>query len=717
MIAASLVVSPGVMAGSLEVKVVDEKGAGLPGAAVTIPGTHLEATTDAEGVARFPSVPDGEHDVAARLTGFSGARREVVVAGSEARVTITLGATLHFTESVTVAPGRSDTFDSFQPTDVLGAENLQQRLAGSLGDTLGAQPGVSVRSLGPGPARPVIRGLDGDRVLVVEDGARTGDLSSQSGDHGVAVDPATATQIEVVRGPATLLYGSNALGGVVNLVSEEIPRRPRTGATGAAVLQGATANEEAGAAGHVGFGDGAWALRVGGAARRSGDFETPEGAVANSRTSHRGGGGAVSRTGADGYLGASYQYATTEYGLPAVGEEAVELNPRRHRLDVRGERRNLPGLLSGLKLEAAFRDYRHEEIEVETGEVGTAFRNRTAEGKLLLNHRPVGRLKGTLGLWGHHRRYRSVGEEALAPATRQGNLAAFFYEEVAFRHVVLQLGGRYDRTRFDTDEAAGGERPPVRDRSFHTFSGSLGVVGHLGHDLTVAASLARAARSPSLEELYNHGLHPGNFAFEIGDAGLETEVGHGLDVSLRYRSRRVSAEATWFVNRIDRFIFPRQTGEVEEEAGLPVVEFVAADAGLRGFEARLDLGLGEGLWLELGADSVRGELRGNGPPLPRMPPRRARVGLRFETQRWHVQGEVRAGARQGRVYGVETPTAGYALLAAHASYRLGRGRAAHLLTLRLDNAGDRRYRNHLSYIKDAVPEMGRSLKLVYSVRF
>jgi iron complex outermembrane receptor protein len=259
------------------------------------------------------------------------------------------------------------------------------------------------------------------------------------------------------------------------------------------------------------------------------------------------------------------------------------------------------------------------------------------------------------------------------------------------------------------------ERPEVPKRDFTNFSASAGVLGYLRDDLTLALNLARAARNPSLEELYNLGPHPGNFAFEVGDPTLPTEVAYGADLSLRYRGQRFAAEATAFVNSIDEFIFPFQTGETEE--GLPVVNFTSADSRFTGFEAHVDAGLTRSLWLVLGGDAVRGELRDGGGALPRIPPYRLWAGLRVEHKGLHLEGEVKNVGEQARVYGAETPTAGYTVLNFHGSYQITTGHAVHTVTVRADNVADELYRNHLSYVKDLAPEMGRSFRLVYGVRF
>jgi iron complex outermembrane receptor protein len=710
----SVLIATSVCAATVVVNVSDPDGRPVARASVKLVPSSREIPTDAEGVARFDNVAAGTYDVAVRHPGFAPARTEITVAdASPLSVPVGLTTQAHFSESVTVSPQARDTFESYQPASVLGGEDLQQRLGNTLGATLASEPGVNVRSFGSGNARPVVRGLDNDRVLILENGARTGDLSSQSADHGVTLDPATATRIEVVRGPATLLYGSSAIGGVVNLVSDEIATRPETGVHGAFTLQGATADENAGVAGNLSGGNGRFAYRANASAQRTDDYDTPDGKVPNSQSNSKSAGGSVSTTGENGYLGASYQYVDTRYGVPFVEEGGTTLHPRRHRLDLRGEKRNMDGFLSGIKFQGAFRDYTHDEIEA-SGQIATTFTNKVTEGNLYLNHKAFGPLTGTFGMRGEYRDYNTVGEEALAPPTTQKSLSGFLYEELTFRHVSVQFGGRVDHSSFDPNGAAV-ERPDVPARDFTNFSASLGLLGYLRDDLTIALNLARAARNPSLEELYNLGAHVGNFAFEIGDPTLPTEVAYGADLSLRYRGRRFEGSGTVFINSIDRFIFPFQTGEVEED--LPVVNFISADSRFTGFEAHLDARLTEDLWLVLGGDAVRGELRDDGGPLPRIPPYRVWAGLRFDKKGFHLEGEVKNVGTQDRVYGAETPTDGYTVVNAHASYQITTGRTVHTITLRSDNLGDELYRNHLSYIKDLAPEMGRTFKLVYGVRF
>ena len=692
-------------------------------ATVIVEGTALETATDAQGRFTLENVPAASEHVIIAAPGFMPLRADLVIsAAGAAPLDAVLDQEVHYTEVVSVSPEARDLFASYQPTSVLAGQDLSRELQGSLGATLQAQPGVAERSFGPGPSRPVIRGLDGDRVLILENGQRVGDLSSQSGDHGVPVNPASASRIEVVRGPATLLYGANAIGGLVNVIDETIPSRPTQGAHGSVVFDTGSASAEANAATALAFGNGRWAAHVGGSGRRNGDVNTPAGRIANTQSRGGFGNAGLSFTGTRGFVGASYGYDDTRYGIPFVEEGQVELTPRRHVFAARTEVTGLGRAIDGIRADFAARRYQHDEVVA--GVIGTHFENDTNEVNVFFRQRPAGRLTGTIGGWVLQRQFSVAGDEALSPDVRESGAAAFFYEEVAWPHVTWQFGARINHATFEPE---GGLRP----RSFTDASGSLGLLfrpAAAGDRLTFAVNLARAARNPALEEMYFFGPHPGNFAFEVGNADLESEHAIGVDGSIRWRAPRFSGEVTVFRNRIDDFIFrsPVRAADLpglfpdvepEEFEEFPVIQFTGADSVLYGFEAHTDVQLTQTLGLEVGLDYVRGQLQEQDAPLPRIPPLRGRLGLQYQRNALQIGGELQAVSRQSRVFGEETPTAGYQLLKLFGSYSFESGPATSTVTVRLDNATDELYRNHLSLIKDVVPEMGRSFRLTYAVRF
>jgi len=686
-----------------------EAGQPLSGALVVIDELRLEVRAGEDGSYTFENVPPGEYHVGVRAEGYSTRRTEVSVGATPVELNIAIDFDLHFAEVLSVSPNARPQFESYQPTTVLDGQQLTKMLEATVAATLSESPGIALREFGPGPARPVIRGLDGDRVSVLEDGQRMGDLSSQSGDHAVPSNPAAARKIEVIRGPATLLYGANAIGGLVNVITDSIPNQPTNGAAGNVTLNYGSNGGAAGAAADVHVGNGRFALHFGGAGNRTGNYQTPEGQVENSQSRMGMGQLGGSWTGAKSYAGASYGYDDSKYGIPIVEEGQIQLTPKRHSFSARAGGQNLGGWLQAYRATLGVRNYQHSELEGDA--IGTTFHNDTIEGEVLLSHKRAGRLVGSFGAWFLNRAFSAIGAEALSPPVDQQAFAGFLYEEIESSHATVQFGGRLDHAEYRPE---GG----LRARDFNEFSGSVGLLlkpQAANDNLVLALNVARAARYPALEELYYFGPHPGNLAFEIGNEDLDAEHALGFDVSVRGRGTRFEVELSFFRNDISNYIFREPTGEIEEE--FPVVRNVAADSMLTGLEAHADLKLTDALTLEVTYDRVRGELKDSGDPLPRIPPQRLRGGLTYQKNAFQIGGSVQAVATQDRVFGDELPTDGYATARFFASYSFTAGGVLNTITARLDNATDRLYRNHLNYLKDLLPETGRSFKVVYAMGF
>ena len=681
----------------------------MAGALVVIDELRREVTAGADGAFVFTNVPPGQYHVGVRAEGYSTRRTEVTVGTTPATLNLAVDFDMHFAEVVSVSPNARPQFESYQPTTVLDGQELTKNLEATVGATVSEAPGIALRAFGPGPARPVIRGLDGDRVAMLEDGQRMGDLSSQSGDHAVPSNPAAARKIEVVRGPATLLYGANAIGGLVNVITDSIPSEKTQGSSGNFTLNYGSNGTATGGAGDIHVGNGTFALHFGGAGTRSENYSTPDGVVDNSQARTALGQVGASWTGEKSYFGASYGYDDSKYGIPVVEEGSISLTPKRHSFSVRAGGKNLDGWLQSYRATLGVRQYEHSELEGT--EIGTTFHNDTVEGEVLLSHQRVGRLVGSFGGWFMNRAFDAVGAEALSPPVDQQAYAGFLYEEVESPHATLQFGGRLDYASY---KPQGGLRP----RDFIGFSGSVGLLlkpQAANDNFVVALNLARAARYPALEELYYFGPHPGNLAFEIGNDALDAEHALGFDVALRGRGKRFEGEVAFFRNDITNYIFREPTGEVEEN--FPVVKNVAADSVLTGFEVHGDVKLTSELTAEVTYDRVQGELKASGDPLPRIPPSRLLGGLTYQQNAFQIGGSVQAVSEQTRVFGDETPTDGYVTARFFASLSFNRGGVLNTVTARLDNAANESSRNHLNYLKDVLLETGRSFKVVYTLGF
>ncbi len=729
---------PAAQTGTTLSGVIRQVGSDEPmgGALVIIDELRRETRTQPDGSYRFEGIPPGQYHVGVRAEGYTTRRTEVTVGTTPATLDLSVEFDLHFAEVLSVSPNPRPQFESYQPTSVLTGQDLARQLDTTVAGTLQSEPGIAMRAFGTAPARPVIRGLDGDRVVVLEDGQRTGDVSSQSGDHGVPVNPAAARKMEVVRGPATLLYGANAIGGLVNVISDQIPSERTTRPSGNFTFDLGSNGAQSGAAGDVHVGNGQWAFHFGGSGQRIGDYTTPEGDVDNSqsRTGTVSLGGAW--TGDNSYVGASYGYTDMKYGIPVVEEGSISLDPRRHAFNVRAGGTALPGFVQSYRATLGIRRYEHRELEGD--EIGTTFDNDQLEGEVLLSHRKAGGLLGSFGGWLLNRQFQAVGEEALSPPVDQNSVAGFLYEEVAWPHATVQFGGRVDHTRYAPENG-------LPNRDFTEFSGSVGLLvrpAAANDNFVIAASFARAARPPALEELYFYGPHLGNFAYEIGNPDLAAERALGFDLALRARGDRFEGEISVFRNNISNFVFrnPISDEEFEEredefddrfniehdddggEEGhhggdLPFVEFVGRDAVLWGFEAHGDVKITPQWTAEFTFDMVRGALSDTDDDLPRMPPYRGIAGLRYQNSGFQAGTAVNMVASQNRVFGDETPTDGYATLRFYGAYAFTKGSVLNTITARLENATNELYRNHLNYLKDQIPEMGRNFRLLYTVGF
>jgi iron complex outermembrane receptor protein len=677
---------------------------------VTIIQLKRSVETDEKGAYEFLNVLPGIYDVAAHLDLAADAVKTVqVTAGAKttADFQIELSAVR---EQVTITATGSEetTFNSIQSVTVVGSQELAKKNPVSLGEALDFELGVAKRSFGPGTARPVVRGFDGDRVLVLQDGQRIGALGSQSGDHAEPLDLLSLDRVEVVKGPATLLYGSSAIGGVVNAVSSH--ESAHEGLRGYITGIGATNSNQGGGSAGIEYGKGNWLVWGNGGGQRAGDYKTPLGRVTNSFTRDGNGSGGFGYFG-KGWFSADFSYDNRKYGIPfgasEVEPEVVFLTPRRASLQLKGGFRDLDSFVSGGQFSFAYNNYKHDEVEAASGEVGTSFRNNAYLYRGVFDERRTSRLSGSFGFWGMHRDYESIGAEALAPPTTQNAFALFGLQSINFERAALQFGGRFEHNGYNP---AGLEK-----RSFNGLSGAVGFRVPLGGGAAFVANYTRSYRAPALEELYNNGPHPGNVTFEIGDPDLERESSDGIDLALRHSSGRVRAEANFFYYHINNFIFLAPTGEVED--GLPVANYAQAESRFVGAEARLDVALARNLWLLSSLDYVNAELKETETPLPRIPPLRGRVGFEAFYKGFRFNPEVVMARDQNRLFPLETRTAGYATINLTASYTIARQHWAQTISINAFNLNDRLYFNHLSFIKDIAPEIGRGVRLVYTIRF
>lgn len=636
-------------------------------------------------------------------------------------------------------------FDLAQGTAILNGAELRARVAATIGESLAGTPGVSATSYGPGASRPVIRGLGGDRVRVLDNGVGALDASNVSPDHNTALEPLFATGIEVLRGPATLLYGSSAVGGAVNVIGNQIPSAaPAKPLLGSVELRGAGATDERTGVAALTFGGPGFALQLNALTQRTGDLAIPgvarsdagapafqaAGTLPNSDLTTRSGSLGAAWFFSAGRLGAAVSTYATLYGVPT--DEPISINLHQRRLNLQGELNPGGGWIKALRARFDLGDYQHSEVADRTT-VNTTFRNRAWEGRVEAPHAWSANLSGTFGVQAARSDFSAVGEEVVTPPSVTSSQALFVLEEWKFPGGAFQAGARLERQSVRLGEvdpslpavpgygAVSGQR--VTDTG---TSGSAGLVLYPARDWSLGANLAYTERLPTAQERFSNGPHGGTGAWEVGTAALAPEKSVGLDLSVRRRAGFVTGSVGVFVNRFRDYVFEDELPLAaipvgNNPDGLTPFQFVAKDAEFRGAEADLTFHLyeagGRRLHLDLMADTVRAEQTTDRVPLPRTPPRHYGIGLRWEDSRWQLAVETRTAARQDRITASESPTAGSTQLNASLAYTRETSKAGWEIFARGQNLTNREVRAHQSFLKEFAPLPGRGVTVGTRVTF
>ena len=632
-----------------------------------------------------------------------------------------------------------------KPVSILTHEELQERSEPTVGELLSSEPGVSGTYFGPAASRPVIRGQSKQRVRVLENGLESGDVSDVSDDHAVAVDPLTLQRIDVLRGPSTLLYGSSAIGGVVNMIDESIAEsrigKPITGEID--VRKGDSADEESTGGASLNGEVGGLNWHLSGFYRESDDIEIPgsaesrrmremeeleeheeeeaRGTLENSDARSRGFKIGASHVWNRGFLGVAVRGLDSQYGIPAEhhhhheesGEEPEEEHgseglPRidlsQIRLEGRGEVQLAGDFFKAVRFGTSYSTYEHKELE--GAETATKFDKDSFEGRVELTHHHE---DGFQGGWGTQLRYddfSAAGEEAFLPPSKTFAPALFAVEDYRMNEsLVWQLGGRYEFTTIDAEQFS--------SENFNVISASTGPVMNFGNDgmYTAGLTLSYSERAPTSTELFAGGAHVATQTFEVGDQGLSKEQSTGVELVLKKNTGRFTGQASLFWQHYFDYINLVPSGD--EEEGLPVYRYGLDRARFWGFESEADVQLfsdsPHGPHLYGQVDYVRGENLSDDDSLPRITPLRSKVGLKYKFENASAYVEGMFVAKQDRTADFELPTDSYALLNAGVAYQLPLGETNTFeVYARATNLTDEEARVHTSFLKDVAPLRGRA---------
>ena len=627
---------------------------------------------------------------------------------------------------------------------VLDQAELTRNVRPSIGETLARQPGVSATSFGPTASAPVLRGLSGDRVRVLTDGIGTLDLSGSGPDHAIAINPITAERIEVLRGPSALLFGSSAIGGVVNVLDTRIPRHEPDGpaSVDALLSYGSAANERSTnlsvnvpLGGHfVAHADGNWSksdnLETGGHILSSELREQaavspfPEvreladlkGELPNSAAKSREGALGFGYVDGDLNAGVSVTRHLAKYQVPirysldpAIEAEAPTIDLEQTRYDARAEI-PLSGFFNRIRARGGYSKYHHDEIE-DTGEIGSSFFSKGGEGRVELVQAERSGWGGTSGVQYLDRNASIRGEEKFLPDSSQRQAGLFTLQTYVSGPIRIEGGARIEFSKLaaDADEQLG---TPGRTSKFTTWSGSLGGQYEFSPGWRAGLSLSHGERAPSIDELFSNGPHGGSQAFEVGNPNLDPERSNSIELDLHHSAGPFHLTANLYYSRFSNFIFQAPTGEIEDD--LPIFEYRQGKATYYGFEAQARAKLGNALGIDWGseiqADAVHATVRHFG-PAPLIPPLRVMAALTGERGPFDGRIEMERAFAHDRTAPIETETPAYTLVNASLDWHVFSARPELTLSLAANNLFDVVARRSTSLLKDYAPLAGRDIRL------
>jgi iron complex outermembrane recepter protein len=752
-------------------KVTSEvNGKPLSGVSVEIPKLKLSAETDENGAYQFNDIKNGTYTVVTHIEGFSDKAQPVTVAGGIGKLDFELSLVAIRAEVTVTATGTEQSvLESFSSVNSVGATRIAEKASTSIGEILENEAGVSKRSFGGGgTGRPSIRGFEGDRVLVLQDGVRNGSVGSTSGDHGEPISPMNLERLEVIKGPGTLLYGSNALGGVVNAVTDD-ENSAHEGFRGYFSGLAGSINRQAGFAGGLEFGVKKLMFNTNFNAAREGDYDTPFGRIPNSASRAFGGAGSVGYFGEKGFVRGTLTLDRRRYGipyaplfesgeilsianggidctpapegknppecqfnleaiktafsngLPPIPDEQIDIKMRRNNYRLTAGFNDLKSPITRGDFYIDFTDYQHQEIEVAgiTENVATTFDNDVFSYRALFEQAKHKLLSGRFGFDGYRRSYLTQGAEQLVEGmVRHHNFSAFTLQEISFERISFQFGARIENNQY---------RPTsqnLNSLSFTGFSGAVGAKFDVWKGGVFVVDFTSSNRAPALEELYNLGAHVGTVTFEVGDQTLQRERSNAVEFSFRQNAKRVRFNGSIYYYDINNFVYlaPQDAdgnGFVDVEDFLPIARYSQENARFFGADASLDFDINRYVGAFVVGDLVNAKLKAGDVPIPRISPARLRIGADLNYKGFSLRPEAVLVAKKdvNDIFSLETTTAGYGILNINGTYTFVIDKTAHVFTFGGQNLTDKLYRSAGNFIKDLAPETGRGFKLSYTVRF
>jgi iron complex outermembrane receptor protein len=735
---------PATVAGQTIQGTVTSAGSPIVGATVRLLELDRADRTVSRGEFTFAGVPHGTYRVYVGVTGYVALTDTVTLDRDNAQLSFALTRTAIPLKEIVVSasPTPRTADEEYQPTASKSQVDFDNSPGSNFAEKISDIPGVNVRWNGSAAGRPILRGLGDNEVLVLENGLRMGDIATFDPAHATPIDALSISQIDVVRGPATVLYGSSTIGGIVNVITNLVPMPSDRPLSGTATLEANSVSSEYAGYTNTVFTSGGSAFRVSAGGLHATNIGIPAGvytdpasgapfplhAIPQSDDRYAEEGAGYSYQGGFGSIGIGGKHYETNYGIPGVPPNAdwETVPPTTSRIHQQRNTVELRALVDRFKVDANYNDYLHSEFPTAQDSTGVSdpranhFHKVEINGVLQFQQPRVANLTGTVGLFTDIQDLTIEGDQPLGPNSRTTNLAAYAYEEYAIAsHTRLQGGLRYDYNAIQTRPFQQSEDSVFQtidvSRHSNAVTASLGAVQQLTSGLTASLSVARSFRAPTVQELFANGLDASSGTYSIGSAGLGSEVGYGIDASLKGTFDNATFELTPYVNFINHYIYGFLTGDTLQ--GFPVRQFTSSDARLWGFEATATVSPVRNIALRASSDYVNAENTQLGIPLPFIPPLRGLLRATYQDAVYMGMIEWRGAASQTRLGVGDTPTSGYGIYNVGVGVRIPQGGVVHNISLHLDNVFNRDYRDAVSVLKDFVPQPGRGIRLNYEIQY
>ncbi|MDH7603291.1 MAG: TonB-dependent receptor [Melioribacter sp.] len=707
----------------------------LIGVNVLIEELKIGTTTDTDGKFEFNNLKSGTYSLKFSYIGHKTITRKITIPSIEPIVIKLEEGIINLQEVVVTGnPLSIDPKNLSQSTLSISNLELQIKRNISIAQILNFQPGIAMRSNGIAAARPIIRGFSNNRVLILENGLRMGDLSNTSDDHAISADGNTPEKIEVLRGPASLLYGSNAIGGVVNIITEDIPNYISKGLIGDINFENSSVNKELNISSDIHFGFDKFSFHSNYFNRYSKDYTDGNGSsVFNSDQFSRGYQLGFAFIPSFLRSGISIKDYFNSYGIPTFfnDEEQIKINMKKKEYRFLIESDKINFFVNNFSLKAGYQNYEHKEILRATGETGTSFGLKSYSFDLSFKHKPIRlwqtkNISGVFGLWYQKQNYNVFGDEAFTPNANYDGIAAYIFEQIRINKLNMQLGVRIENNRVVIPESIISDTHfPAEEKNYLSFSGSVGISYNISDDVSLFSNIANAFRAPTVEELSSYAIHEATAAFDIGNRNLNKENNLGFDLGLRVRKANHLVELSSYHNMLNNFIYRKPTNyfydaasnKFNDTSGYPVFIYSQSNASIYGFELIAQYEFTRNLSLTVMMDYVRGIVRDTKENLPQMPPFRFSIEQRYFTDNYWFGYQWKLAEAQNKTAAEEKPTKGYGIVDIYCGVKILTGKFFHIISLKIENLLDQPYKDHLSSIKNFAYMPGRNLQMSYKFLF